>query len=124
MSEEKNDKKKNATQSAEEVAKIMVANMAANMADPDFLDRQERIRSKAAKKVIAARKLREQKQKEEAEKGQSAKEVAEAMVANMAANMADPDFLEKQDLLRDKVRRKVVEARRLRKLKEQQEAEK
>ena len=58
-------------------------------------------------------------------KGQSAKEVAEAMAANMAANLKDPEkFWKEHDEIEEKVRKKVLEERRLRKLKEQQEAEK
>lgn len=54
-------------------------------------------------------------------KGQTAREVAEAMVANMKANMEDPDFLDRQDRYREEATKKVLEKRRLRKLKEQQE---
>jgi len=42
---------------------------------------------------------------------QSANEIAEIMVENMKANMQNPKFLEEQDLLRDKVRRKIVKER-------------
>ena len=42
---------------------------------------------------------------------QSANEIAEIMVENMKANMQNPTFLEEQDLLRDKVRRKIVKER-------------
>ncbi len=50
-------KKKKKIQSADDVAQAM----AANMADPDFYDRHERIKDKAAAKVIAERKKRRQK---------------------------------------------------------------
>ena len=36
-------------------------------------------------------------------KGQTAREVAEAMVANMKANMEDPDFLDRQDRYREDI---------------------
>ncbi|TFF86298.1 MAG: hypothetical protein EU517_00605 [Promethearchaeota archaeon] len=60
MSEEK--KKKEKDRNAEEVAKIMIENMKANMADPDFLLERERRRQEALKKV-----LKERKEKEESE---------------------------------------------------------
>jgi len=47
-------------------------------------------------------------------KGQTAKEIAEAMAANMRANMEDPDFLDKQDRYREEATKKVLEKRRLR----------
>ncbi|MHA2271238.1 MAG: hypothetical protein ACXACI_05200 [Candidatus Hodarchaeales archaeon] len=61
MNPDDQSKKKKTAQSAADVAQAMAANMAANMADPDFLDRHERIRDEAAAKVIAERKKREQK---------------------------------------------------------------
>lgn len=58
-------------------------------------------------------------------KGQSAKEVAEIMAANMAANMKDPEkFWEEHDRIREEATHKVLEERRKRKLKEQEEEEK
>jgi hypothetical protein len=67
----------------------------------------------------------EKKEKEEKKKvkGQSAKEVAEAMVANMAANMNDPDFYAKKAILEDKVRKKIVEERKLREQKQEKDSE-
>lgn len=66
MSKEEKEEDKKKLQTAKEVAEIMAANMAANMKDPDFLDRKERIRQEAANKVIKERKLRE-KEKENPE---------------------------------------------------------
>ena len=63
MSEEKKKKKKD--QNAEEVAKIMVENMKANMADPDFWLKRERIRQEALNKVLKNRKEREEAEKNE-----------------------------------------------------------
>ena len=57
MSEE--NKKKEKDQRAEEIARIMVENMRANMADPDFWLKKERIRQKAAEKVLKKRRKRE-----------------------------------------------------------------
>jgi len=53
-------KKKEKDQKAEEIAKIMVENMKANMADPDFWLKRERIRQEAFKKVLKKRKEREE----------------------------------------------------------------
>jgi len=61
MSEEK--KKKERDKSAEEVAKIMVENMKANMADPDFWLKRERIRQEALNKVLKKRKERKEAKK-------------------------------------------------------------
>ena len=47
------------------------------------------------------------------------------MAANMAANMKDPEkFWADKGIMEDKVRKKIIEERKLRELKEQQEAEK
>ncbi len=61
MSEEKGKKEKD--QNAEDIAKIMVENMKANMADPDFWLKKERIRQKALKEVLKKRKEREEAKK-------------------------------------------------------------
>lgn len=58
--EEKDETKtKKKGQSAEEIAKIMVENMKANMANPNFWDEQEEIRQKALDKVLKERKERQ-----------------------------------------------------------------
>ena len=67
--------------------------------------------------------MSEEKKEKEKSKGQSAKEVAEATVANMAANMKDPDFWAKKAILEDKVRKKVLEERRLREEKQEKDTE-
>jgi hypothetical protein len=51
------DQSKKKPQSAADVAQAM----AANMADPDFYDRRERLKDEVAAKVIAKRKKRQQK---------------------------------------------------------------
>lgn len=61
MSEDK--KKKEKDQNAEEIARIMVENMKANMADPDFWLKRERIRQKALEEVLKKRKEREEAEK-------------------------------------------------------------
>ena len=65
MSKDQKDKKSN--QDAEDVAKIMVENMKANMTDPDFLHKKELMQDEVTKKVIKQReerrKLKEQKEK-------------------------------------------------------------
>ena len=61
MSKEE-DEKPNKNQSAKEIAEIMVENMKANMANPDFLIERERIRQKAAHKVLKERKERKEKE--------------------------------------------------------------
>jgi len=43
-------------------------------------------------------------------KGQTAKEIAEIM----AANMNDPNFIAENELLQDKIRAKIVKERKLR----------
>jgi hypothetical protein len=58
MSEE--NKKKAKDQRTEEIAKIMVENMKANMADPDFWLKKERIHQKATEKVLKERRKREE----------------------------------------------------------------
>ena len=58
----------------------------------------------------------------EKDKNKKAKEVAEAMVANMAANMQDPEkFWAEKERRQQEATDEVLEKRRLRKLKEQQE---
>jgi len=56
--EEKNEEKKK-LQTAKEIAEIVAANMEANMKDPDFLDKKERILQETANEVINEPKLRE-----------------------------------------------------------------
>jgi hypothetical protein len=58
MSGEK--KKKEKDQHAEEIARIMVENMKANMADPDFWEKRERRRQKALDEVLKKRKERKE----------------------------------------------------------------
>jgi len=60
MSKEE-DEKPNKNQTAKEIAEIMVENMKANMANPDFLDEQARIRAKVRHKVLKERKEREKR---------------------------------------------------------------
>ncbi len=67
MSKEKREKDKSKGQSAKEVAEIMAANMKANMEDPEFWERNERIKEEALHKVLKARKLREQKREKDNE---------------------------------------------------------
>jgi hypothetical protein len=61
MSKKKEKKEKDET--AEDIAKIMVENMKANIADPDFWLKRERIRQEAFKKVLESRKEREEAEK-------------------------------------------------------------
>lgn len=51
--------------------------------------------------------------------GQTAKEIAEIMAANMTANMQNPNFFNEQELLKDEVRHKIIKQR-----KEREEREK
>ncbi len=67
MSEEKKEQEKSKGQTAQEIAEIMAANMKANMEDPEFWDRHDRIREKVTKKVLEERKLRRQKEKLDSE---------------------------------------------------------
>lgn len=71
MSEEK--KKKEKDQNAKEIAKIMVENMKANMADPDFWLKRERIRQKALDEVLKKRKEREEAEKKRLNKNEDEK---------------------------------------------------
>jgi len=122
MSEEKKEKEKSKAQSAKEIAKIMAANMAANMKDPDFLMKKERRLQHAANKVLREYKLTEEKkQEQEKDKNKSAEEIAEIMAANMAANMNNPNFIEEQELLSDKIRAKIIKERKLREQKKKSE---
>ena len=52
---------------------------------------------------------------EQPKKDQTAEEIAEIMVENMKANMANPDFLKEQDLIREEVTRKMLKKRKERK---------
>ncbi len=65
--------------------------------------------------------MSEDRKEKEVSENQNAKEIAEAMAANMKANMEDPEFWENKERIQDDVRKKVLEKRRLRKLKEEQE---
>jgi hypothetical protein len=67
MSEEKKGKEKSKGQTAKEVAEAMVANMKANMEDPEFLDKRERLIDAAMKKVLEKRKLRHQQEESDTE---------------------------------------------------------
>lgn len=58
--EEKKEKAEKKNQTAEEIAKIMVENMKANMNDPDFFIKKERIRQEIAHRVIKERLEREE----------------------------------------------------------------
>ena len=61
--EEKDESKtKKKGQSAEEVAKVMVENMKANMENPNFLDEKEERQQKALDKVLKKRKERQRKE--------------------------------------------------------------
>ncbi|MBD3341711.1 MAG: hypothetical protein GF353_21580 [Candidatus Lokiarchaeota archaeon] len=53
-----------------------------------------------------------EKKEENFKKDHSAKDTAEAMAANMKANMENPNFIEEQELLKDEVRREVLKKRR------------
>ena len=57
MEEKKDERRKD--QTAKEIAEIMVENMKANMADPDFWSKKEERMRKARDKVLKERKLRE-----------------------------------------------------------------
>ena len=63
MTEKENEEKKDG-QSAKEIAEIMAANMKSNMEDPDFWDRNERIRKKVLDEVIKKRELRSKDKKD------------------------------------------------------------
>jgi hypothetical protein len=58
--------------------------------------------------------MSEEKKEKENLKGQSAKDVAEAMVANMKANMEDPEFWDKRDRIIEEATEEVLEKRKLR----------
>ena len=60
------------------------------------------------------------KMEEKPKKNQSGKEIAEIMAENMRANMADPGFLTKQALIREKVRKQVIREREERRKKNKQ----
>ena len=51
-------------------------------------------------------------EEEKPKKVHTAEEIAEIMVENMKANMANPDFLKEQDLIREQVTRKVLQERK------------
>ena len=63
--------------------------------------------------------MSKEKNEKEESKGQSAKEIAEIM----AANMEDPDFLHKKELMEDKARKKIVEKRKLREAQQKLDSE-
>lgn len=52
------EKKEKKEQSAKEIAEIMAANMKANMEDPEFWEKKERIRQKAVNEVLRKRRER------------------------------------------------------------------
>ncbi|TFH29277.1 MAG: hypothetical protein E4G98_04115 [Promethearchaeota archaeon] len=60
--------KKEKNSLAKKVAEAMVANMQANMQDPNFLDDQERYLQQAAEMVLAKRKERNELKEEEIKK--------------------------------------------------------
>jgi len=57
------EKEKNKNQRAKEIAKIMVENIKANMADPEFWEKRERIRQEAADKVLIKRREKQNSEK-------------------------------------------------------------
>ena len=67
--------------------------------------------------------MSEEKKEKEKSKGQTAKDVAEAMVANMKANMEDPEFWDKKERLSEEVMKKVLEERKLRHQQEESDTE-
>lgn len=67
--------------------------------------------------------MSEEKKEREKSKGHTAKDVAEAMVANMKANMADPEFWDKRDRISEEVMKKVLEKRKLRHQQEESDTE-
>lgn len=67
--------------------------------------------------------MSEEKKEKEKPKGQTAKDVAEAMVANMKANMEDPEFLDKRERLSEEVMKMVLEERKLRHQQEESDTE-
>ncbi len=58
-----NNEEKKKEQSADEIARIMAENMRLNIADPDFLNRNERLRDEVRKEILEKRRLREGKNK-------------------------------------------------------------
>jgi hypothetical protein len=58
------EKEKSKDAEAKKVAEIMLANMKANMEDPDFLLKKERRLQKATEKALERMKEREEKRKE------------------------------------------------------------
>jgi len=58
------EEKKSKNEEAKKVAEVMVANMKANMEDPDFLLKKERRQQEAADKIIRMREEREKERKE------------------------------------------------------------
>ena len=52
---------------------------------------------------------------------QSAAEIAGAMAGNMQANMENPNFIEEQELIKDEVRRKIIQQRNERNKQNKQE---
>ena len=62
MNKEDDNENSKKTNTAEDIAKIMVENMKANMANPDFLNEQERIRDEVRAKVIQKRKERRERE--------------------------------------------------------------
>ncbi|TXT60153.1 MAG: hypothetical protein BAJALOKI2v1_130035 [Promethearchaeota archaeon] len=57
----KKEKKSETNRRAEEIAKVFVENMLANMTDPEFLIKKERRMQEAANKVLKKSKERKQK---------------------------------------------------------------
>ena len=62
-------------------------------------------------------------EKDDKKKEQTADEIAEIMAANMKANMEDPEFETRQELIRAKARAKIIKERKLREAKEKIESE-
>ena len=67
--------------------------------------------------------MSEEKKEREKSKGQTAKDVAEAMVANMKVNMEDPDFWDKRERMIEAATKKVLEKRKLRHQQEESDTE-
>ncbi|MCP4762356.1 MAG: hypothetical protein GY870_11295 [archaeon] len=57
----------------------------------------------------------------EKEKDQDIEDIASAMVTNMAANMKNPNFIRENELIKDEVRKKIIEKRNNRRRKQQKE---
>jgi hypothetical protein len=98
--------KKTSTVTGQSITEAMAENMTANMADTNFEIEREHRNAEAAKKAVE---MHAKKLEEVGIKIPTAQSVAEAMAANIAANMADPNYEIERERMYSEVAKKVFE---------------